>query len=388
MDTFDIHKENQGKVELKIKVPLETKEDLSLLYTPGVGEISEAISKDKEKVDIYTNKKNTVAIVTDGSAVLGLGDIGPEAALPVMEGKSVLFKKFGNIDAYPILLKTQDVDEIVETVINISPTFSGINLEDISAPRCFEIEKRLKEKLDIPIFHDDQHGTAIAVLAALINSLKLAEKNIESAKIIMNGAGAAGIAIHDLLISYGAKNICMLDSKGVICKRRTDLNGSKKTVLNYSDCPCGNLPETIKDADVFIGVSKGNILNKELIGKMAEHPIVFAMANPIPEISYNDAKSAGVFIAATGSSKNPNQINNALVFPGLFRGLIDSNQKEIPKELKIFAAETIASSVTDLTTENIMPNIMDLDFHKNLAGKIKDYSSSVIASGAMKSRST
>lgn len=373
MTPLDVHNLKTGKIEITPKTPLETKGDLSFIYTPGVGEVSTAIAKDKEKVNLYTNKKNTVAIVTDGSAVLGLGDIGPEAALPVMEGKSVLFKKFGNIDAYPILLKTQNVDEIVETVINISPTFSGINLEDISAPRCFEIEKRLIEKLDIPVFHDDQHGTAIVVLAGLINSLKLAEKNISEVRIIISGAGAAGIAIHDLLVSYGAKKVCILDSKGVICRRRTDLNITKKAVLQTSDCPCGDLKDIIVGADVFVGVSKGNILNEGLIKKMATEPIIFAMANPTPEISYADAKKAGAFIAATGRSDAPNQINNALVFPGLFRGLLDSGHKEITKELKIFAAEMIASSVSQSNQENIIPDIMDLNFHRKLAGKIKEF---------------
>lgn len=374
MDTFDLHKKNQGKLEIKTKVPLETKQDLSLLYTPGVGKVSKAIAEDKEKVNLYTNKKNTVAIITDGSAVLGLGDIGPEAALPVMEGKSVLFKKFGNIDAYPILLKTRDIEEIVETVLNISPTFSGINLEDISAPRCFDIEKKLKEKLDIPVFHDDQHGTAIVVLAALINTIKIAKKNISDIKIVINGAGAAGIAIHNLLTDFGAKNICLLDSKGAICKQRNDLNPHKKAILHASDCQCGSLGETIECADVFIGVSRGNILTKELIGKMTEKPIIFALANPIPEISYEEAKSAGAFIAATGSSEAPNQINNALVFPGMFRGILDANAHRIDNEIKIFAAETIASSVSELGSENIMPDIMDLNFHKNLAKKIKEFS--------------
>lgn len=374
MTPLDVHNLKTGKIEIAPKTPLETKEDLSFIYTPGVGEVSTAIAKDKEKVNLYTNKKNTVAIVTDGSAVLGLGDIGPEAALPVMEGKSVLFKKFGNIDAYPILLKTQDVDEIVETIIDISPTFSGINLEDISAPRCFEIEKKLKEKLDIPVFHDDQHGTAIVVLAALINALKLAEKNIRDVKIIINGAGAAGIAIKKLLRIYGARKICLLDSKGVICERRTDLTSTKKSLLANLDCQCGSLEETIESADVFIGVSKGNILTKKLIKKMTSEPIIFAMANPIPEISYEEAKVAGAFIAATGSSETPNQINNALVFPGLFRGLLDSNTSIITDELKIFAAETIANYVTNLNPGNIMPDIMDLAFHKTLAKTISSHS--------------
>lgn len=372
MSPLKAHKESRGKIEIKPKTPLLRKEDLSIIYTPGVAEVSKEISKKPETVDLYTNKKNTVAIVTDGSAVLGLGDIGPAASLPVMEGKSVLFKEFANIDAYPILLNTKDVDKIVETIVNISPTFSGINLEDISAPRCFEIEEKLAERLNIPVFHDDQHGTAIVVLAALINSIKVANKKIEDIKIVINGAGAAGIAIKKLLRIYGAKNICLLDSKGVICNKRKDLSDQKEALLDHLNCPCGDLEGAVKDADVFIGVSKGNILNKGLVKSMASDPIIFAMANPDPEISYGEAKKAGALVAATGRSDFPNQINNALVFPGFFRGLLDNDILKVTDEMKIKAAEALANCIEAPTEENIIPELMDKDVHAKIADSLKN----------------
>lgn len=372
MSPLKTHKKTKGKIEIKPKTPLSKKEDLSIIYTPGVAEVSKKISENPKEVDLYTNKKNTVAIVTDGSAVLGLGDIGPEASLPVMEGKSVLFKEFADVDAYPILLNTKDVDEIVDTIANISPTFSGINLEDISAPRCFEIEEKLTERLDIPVFHDDQHGTAIAVLAALINSLKVAKKNIEDIKIVINGAGAAGIAVKKLLRIYGANSICLLDSRGVICARREDLSEQKEALLDHLNCPCGNLEDAMKNADVFIGVSKGNILDEKIVKLMAKDPIIFAMANPNPEISYGDAKKAGALVAATGRSDFPNQINNALVFPGFFRGLLDNDIRKVTDEMKIKAAEALASCVVDPTEENIIPELMDKEVHQKLANSLKN----------------
>lgn len=373
MDPLETHKKNLGKIEIATKTPLSKKEDLSIIYTPGVAKVSERISGHPEEVNLYTNKKNTVAIITDGSAVLGLGDIGPVAALPVMEGKSVLFKEFANIDAYPILLNTNDVDEMVETIINISPTFSGINLEDISAPRCFDIEKRLTEKLNIPVFHDDQHGTAIAILAALINALKVANKKMESIKIVINGAGAAGIATQTLLLKYGAKKICLLDSKGAICKRRSDLSDRKKELLHGMDCPCGGLEVSLEGVDVFIGVSKGNVLNEKLIKKMASNPIIFAMANPDPEISYDDAKKAGALVAATGRSDFPNQINNGLVFPGFFRGLLDNNIHKVTDEMKIEAAIALSDCVKNINEENIIPDIMNKTIHTKVADSIKKF---------------
>lgn len=365
--SLELHRELRGKIEVSLKSEFKDRDDLALLYTPGVGAVSSEVAKNPKLTNVYTNRGNTVAIVTDGSAVLGLGNIGPEGGLPVMEGKSLLFKEFGGVDAYPILLKTQDTEEIIQTVLNISPTFAGINLEDISAPRCFEIEKRLIEALDIPVFHDDQHGTAIVVLAGLINALKLAEKKIENVKIVINGAGAAGIAIHDLLVRYGVKNICMLDSKGVICDVRSDLTKAKRTVLNASNCPCGDLEEIMKDADVFIGVSKGNLVTPKMVESMAVGPIIFAMANPIPEISYEEAKKAGAFVAATGRSDTPNQINNALVFPGLFRGLLDNGVKKVTIELKLKVAEALANHVTNPNPENIIPDVMDKSAHKAVA---------------------
>lgn len=368
---LDLHEKNQGKIEIKSKVNLNSKEDLSLAYTPGVADVSRAIAADTSLLKKYTNVGNSVAIVTDGSAVLGLGNIGPEAAMPVMEGKAILFKEFGNVDAYPICLATQDTEEIIKAVKMIAPGFSGINLEDISAPRCFDIEARLIAELNMPVFHDDQHGTAIVVLAGLINALKITNKKIEDIYVVVNGAGAAGMAITKLLIAYGLKKFSILDTKGTICKFRTDLNDSKKEIAEYALDLNGDLTAAIKGADVFIGVSKGNILTVDMIKSMNADPIVFAMANPDPEIMPELAKSAGVKIMATGRSDFPNQINNVLVFPGIFRGALDNNVKKITTAMKLKAAQAIADYVTNPTEEEIVPSVLDKNVATSVAQIIK-----------------
>lgn len=360
-EALKIHKDLRGKIELGLKSKINNLNDLSLLYTPGVGKVSSLIAENKEAVWNYTNRGNWVAIVTDGSAVLGLGDIGPEAALPVMEGKAVLFKEFAGIDAFPICLNTQSVDEIVSIVKAISPSFGGINLEDISAPRCFEIESRLKKELDIPVFHDDQHGTAIVVLAGLINALKLVGKEIEEVKIVINGSGAAGIAIANILKKAGAENIIMVDSRGIVNKNRSDLNSFKLEALSFTnkDNLEGDLKMALKDSDVFIGVSKGNLLTKTDIGLMNKNSIVFALANPIPEILPDEAYQGGALVVATGRSDFPNQINNVLAFPGIFKGVLDSRFNLITEEMKLAAAYALASCVKDLSKDKIIPNVFD-----------------------------
>ncbi len=358
---LELHRRARGKIDLVGKVPLESRKDLNLAYTPGVAAVSLAIAKNRKKVFDYTIKSNAVAVVTDGSAVLGLGNIGPEAALPVMEGKCLIFKTFAGITAWPIALATQDVDEIVQTVKNIAPLFGGINLEDISAPRCFEIEERLRKILDIPVFHDDQHGSAIAILAGLINALKVVGKNVSRVKIVISGAGAAGAATAKLLLKYGARNIVMLDSKGAIYRGRSRLDGHKKELSRRTNRKRerGNLGEVIRGADVFIGVSKGNILSREMVREMGQDPIVFAMANPTPEIDPRLAKKAGARIVATGRSDFPNQINNSLVFPGVFRGLLDARAKRVSDEMKIRAASALAGLVKKPDRNNIIPGMFD-----------------------------
>jgi malate dehydrogenase (oxaloacetate-decarboxylating) len=363
---FKLHE--GGKISIKNKVSIKNKEDLALVYTPGVAEVCKEIEKNKEKVYDYTSKKNNIAIITDGTAVLGLGDIGPEAAIPVMEGKANLFKEFANIDAFPVCLNEKNKDKIIEIIKSLEPFFGGINLEDISAPRCFEIEEKLKKILNIPVFHDDQHGTAIVVLAGLINSLKIVSKKIDNVRIVVNGAGAAGIAITKLLLSYGAQNILVCDSQGVISKDRK-LEGIKKEMcsLTNKNNEKGNLGDIIKKADVFIGVSRGNVLTREMVENMNENPIVFALANPTPEISPEEAKKAGAKIIATGRSDFPNQINNALVFPGLFRGVLDSKAKEINEEMKIAASFALKDIVgNNLNEEFILPDV----FNKEVVEKI------------------
>ncbi|MEK7200544.1 MAG: NADP-dependent malic enzyme [Patescibacteria group bacterium] len=367
-----------GKIEIKSKFPpLKSRDDLSVAYTPGVAEVSRLLASDNSKAFSHSIKGNTIAIVSDGSAVLGLGNIGPYGALPVMEGKALLFKEFGNVDAYPIVLSTQDTEEIIKTVKAIAPTFGGINLEDISSPRCFEIEERLIKELDIPVFHDDQHGTAIVVLAALINSLKLVKKKKENIKVVICGAGAAGMATTKLLVKYGIKNIILVDSKAIVSKNRTDLNKEKIKMLKITNPKniAGDLGEALKGADVFIGVSAPNILKPEFVKLMANKPIIFAMANPVPEIMPDIAKRAGAYIVGTGRSDFSNQINNVLAFPGLFRGVLDNKIKVITDEIKIAVAETLAGFLkkSELNVNKILPSVLDKRVSKTIARKIADF---------------
>jgi len=367
-ESLRLHKKEKGKLEIKSKFPLKNKKDLSVAYTPGVAEPCREIAKNPAEAYKYTIKGNSVAVITNGTAVLGLGNIGAQAALPVMEGKCLLFKKFANIDAYPICLDTQDNQEFVRAVKMLSPGFGGINLEDVKSPDCFEIEDKLKKELDIPVFHDDQHGTAIVVLAALINALKVVNKKIGRVRILINGAGAAGIAVSKLLLAYGVKNIILADRRGAICDNCPELNFAKKKIAKLTNLEKteGSLEEVIKGSDVFIGVSAGNILKKEWIKTMNQKPIVFAMANPIPEIMPQKAKQGGAAIVATGRSDFENQINNVLAFPGVFRGLLDSRAREVTEEMKLAAAQTLASLVKKPTADKIIPSI----FEKNIVQKI------------------
>lgn len=334
---IELHKRLKGKIEVTARAETNNKDELSTAYTPGVAEPCREIAKDIRKVYDYTRKGNLVAVVTDGSAVLGLGNIGPEAGMPVMEGKCVLFKNFAGVDAFPICLDTNDVDEIVETVKNIAPTFGGINLEDISAPRCFEIERRLQEELDIPVFHDDQHGTAIVVSAGIINALRVVNKKIEDAQIVINGAGSAGIAICRMLMNMGAENIILVDKIGAICENMNGLNSEqeKMSKITNRDGKTGSLADVMQDADVFIGVSAPNIVTKEMVESMADDAIVFAMANPTPEIMPDLAKEAGARVVGTGRSDFPNQINNVIAFPGIFRGALDAMASSITETVSI-----------------------------------------------------
>ncbi len=373
-DSLNLHQTNHGKLEVKSKIPLRDRKDLSLAYTPGVGQVSIEIGKDKKLAREYTLKRNTVAVVSDGSAILGLGNLGPEAAIPVMEGKAILFKEFANVDAFPICLDTQDTEEIIRTVKYLAPVFGGINLEDISAPRCFEIEKRLKAELDIPVMHDDQHGTAVVVLAGLINSIKLRGSKKEEVKIVINGAGAAGTAVTELLLTYGFENVIMSDTKGALYEGREDMNPEKVVIAakTNKNKVAGTLEEVLKGADIFIGVSKANLLNAEMVKSMAEKPVVFALANPIPEIMPDVAKEAGAFIVATGRSDFPNQINNVLAFPGIFRGALDNQVKQITPRMLIAAAEALSSYVNDLGTEKVLPDPFDKGVVMAIASVIKD----------------
>lgn len=363
--SLKMHEENKGKIEIVSKVKVETKVDLSVAYTPGVAEPCREIHKDKENVYKYTAKGNLIAVVTDGTAVLGLGDIGPEAAMPVMEGKSILFKEFGDVDAFPICLNTKDVDEIVETVKRISPTFGGINLEDISAPRCIEIERRLKEELDIPIFHDDQHGTAVVVSAGLINALKVVGKKMEDIKVVVNGSGAAGSAIVKMLIGLGVKDVLMCDRKGIIYRGSTNNNWLKEELSEITNKlnKKGTLEDAMVDSDVFIGVSSGNVVSPEMIKSMKKNAIVFAMANPTPEILPDLAKKSGARVIGSGRSDFPNQINNVVAFPGIFRGALNVRARDINNEMNIAAAYAIANMVKtdELSEEFIIPSALDKD---------------------------
>ena len=349
-DALEMHKENQGKLEITPNIKVTNKEELSLAYSPGVAEACKEIHEDSRKVYDYTIKANTVAVVTDGTAVLGLGNIGAEASIPVMEGKAVLFKSFAGINGVPIALDTTDTDEIVNTVKLLQPNYGGINLEDISAPRCFEIEETLKKETNIPVFHDDQHGTAIVTMAGLINALRIVDKDLSDIKVVLNGAGAAGIAIVKLLYSYGVRDMIMCDSKGAIYEgRQHGMNDTKAYVANWTnkDKIDGSLEEVIKDADVFIGVSVADLLTKDMVKSMADDPIIFAMANPNPEIKPDDAKEAGAKVIGTGRSDFPNQINNVLAFPGIFRGALDVEATHINEDMKKAAVEAIADLIDE-----------------------------------------
>ena len=373
---LEMHEQNKGKITVQSKVKVENKDDLSIAYTPGVAAPCVEISKDEDLVYKYTSKGNMVAVVSDGTAVLGLGDIGASASIPVMEGKAILFKDFADVDAFPICLKTKEVDEIVNTVKLLEPVFGGINLEDISAPRCFEIENKLKEELNIPVFHDDQHGTAIVVASAIINSLKLIDKKIEELEVVLNGPGAAGIAITKILLSMGVKNVVLCGLNGALEEGMEDLNWAQKEMLEVTNIhnEKGLLADVIKNKDVFIGVSGPNCVTKEMVASMADKAIILAMANPTPEIMPDLAKEAGAYIVGTGRSDFPNQVNNVLAFPGIFRGALDVRAKEINEEMKIAAAHAIANSIKeeDLNTENILPKAFDRSVAINVAEAVKE----------------
>lgn len=361
--SLELHEKNHGKVEVISKVKVENREDLSLAYTPGVAEPCRKIHANPDDVYKYTAKGNLVAVVSDGTAVLGLGDIGPLAGMPVMEGKSILFKEFANVDAFPICLDTKNVDEIVETVKRIAPCFGGINLEDISAPRCFEVEARLKKELDIPVFHDDQHGTAIVVCAGLINALKVVGKKMEDIRVVINGAGSAGISICKLILQFGVGDVVLVDRQGALCPGEEWMNPAQKAMAEVTnkDHQRGLLAEIIKNKDVFIGVSAPNLVTAEMVKTMAKDPIIFAMANPTPEIMPDVAKAGGARVVATGRSDFPNQINNVLVFPGIFRGALDVRATDITEEMKLAASRAIASLITpeELNEEYIIPSPFD-----------------------------
>ena len=358
-----LHEEWKGKFETTPKMSITTREDLALAYTPGVAEPCKVIAKDKDAAYTYTIKSNTIAVVSDGSAVLGLGNIGAYAAMPVMEGKAVLFKSFGGVNAVPICLDTQDTEEIIKTVVNIAPAFGGINLEDISAPRCFEIEERLKKILDIPVFHDDQHGTTNVVLAGITNGLKVTGKNKEDCKVVVNGAGSAGVAITKLLLTYGFKNITMCDKSGILSKTSEGLNWMQKSMMDVTNLEgkTGTLADALKGADVFVGVSAPNIVTPEMVASMNKDSILFAMANPVPEIMPDVAKAAGARVVGTGRSDFPNQVNNVIAFPGIFKGALEGRAKQITEDMKLAAAEAIAGLVSDeqLSDEFIMPEAFD-----------------------------
>jgi malate dehydrogenase (oxaloacetate-decarboxylating) len=370
---LDMHEKLKGKLSVISKKKLETKEDLSTAYTPGVAEPCRKINENPDDVYKYTIKGNTVAVITDGSSVLGLGNIGAEASIPVMEGKAVLFKEFANIDAIPICLKTQEIQQTIQTIKNIAPIFGGINLEDIKAPECFEIEKQL-QNLGIPVMHDDQHGTAVVVLAGLINSLKITKKNKESVKVVISGSGAAGIAVAKLLLKYGFKNLIMVDSQEIIYEGRENLNPIKQEIAKITnhDLIKGNLSEAMKESDILIGVSRPNIVTKEMIQSMNDNPIIFALSNPIPEIMPNIAKEAGAMIVATGRSDFPNQVNNVLAFPGIFRGALDIRAKRITDEMKLSAAHALASTIENPTQNEILPYVLDKSIVPRIAEAVKN----------------
>ena len=372
-----MHEKWNGKLETVSKTPVKTREDLAIAYTPGVAEPCKVIAKDKEAAYKYTMKANTVAVVSDGSAVLGLGNIGPYAAMPVMEGKAVLFKEFGNVNAVPICLDTQDTEEIIKAVTHLAPGFGGINLEDISAPRCFEIEERLKEILDIPVFHDDQHGTAIVVLAGVINALKVVGKKKEDCRVVVNGAGSAGVAITKLLLTYGFPNIIMCDKVGIVSKDTEGLNWMQKKMTEVTNLnnETGSLADALKGADIFIGVSAPNIVTPEMVASMNHDSILFAMANPVPEIMPDVAKAAGARVVGTGRSDFPNQVNNVVAFPGIFKGALEGRATQITEEMKLAAAEAIAGLVPadKLSDDNIMPEAFDPQVAEVVADAVKSH---------------
>ncbi|MBQ7065276.1 MAG: NADP-dependent malic enzyme [Lachnospiraceae bacterium] len=372
-----LHEEWNGKLETVSKTPVKSREDLSLAYTPGVAEPCKVIAKDPEAAYKYTIKSNTVAVVSDGSAVLGLGNIGPLAAMPVMEGKAVLFKEFGGVNAVPICLDTQDTEEIIKTVTYLAPAFGGINLEDISAPRCFEIEERLKEILDIPVFHDDQHGTAIVVLAGIINGLKVVGKEKENCKVVVNGAGSAGVAITKLLITYGFKNVIMCDKVGIVSKDTEGLNWmqQKMTEVTNPNNETGTLADALKGADIFVGVSAPNIVSPEMVSSMAKDSILFAMANPVPEIMPDVAKAAGARVVGTGRSDFPNQVNNVVAFPGIFKGALEGRATQITEEMKLAAALALANLVPadELNEDNILPEAFNPKVAEAVAEAVKSH---------------
>ena len=372
-----MHEKWNGKLETVSKTPVKTREDLAIAYTPGVAEPCKVIAQDKEAAYKYTMKANTVAVVSDGSAVLGLGNIGPYAAMPVMEGKAVLFKEFGNVNAVPICLDTQDTEEIIKAVTYLAPGFGGINLEDISAPRCFEIEERLKEILDIPVFHDDQHGTAIVVLAGVINALKVVGKKKEDCRVVVNGAGSAGVAITKLLLTYGFPNIIMCDKVGIVSRDTEGLNWmqQKMTEVTNLNNETGSLADALKGADIFIGVSAPNIVTPEMVASMNHDSILFAMANPVPEIMPDVAKAAGARVVGTGRSDFPNQVNNVVAFPGIFKGALEGRATQITEEMKLAAAEAIAGLVPadKLSDDNIMPEAFDPQVAEVVANAVKSH---------------
>lgn len=370
-----MHEEWNGKIETTAKAHVDTREDLAIAYTPGVAEPCKVIADDPEAAYKYTIKSNTIAVVSDGSAVLGLGNIGALAAMPVMEGKAVLFKEFGGVNAFPICLDTQDTEEIIKTVVNIAPAFGGINLEDISAPRCFEIESRLKELLDIPVFHDDQHGTAVVVLAGIINALKITGKKKEDCRIVMNGAGSAGIAITKLLLRYGFKYITICDSKGIISKTLPNLTPVKQEIAEVTNLEnkTGKLADALVGADIFIGVSAPGVVTEEMVASMNKDAIIFALSNPVPEIMPDLAKAAGARVIGTGRSDFPNQVNNVVAFPGIFKGALEGRAKQITEEMKLAAAETIAGIIPDdeLNEDNILPQPFDPRVAEEVSEAIK-----------------
>ena len=372
-----LHEEWKGKLETVSKATVASREDLALAYTPGVAEPCKVIAKDPEAAYLYTIKSNTIAVVSDGSAVLGLGNIGPLAAMPVMEGKAVLFKEFGGVNAFPICLDTQDTQEIIETVVRIAPAFGGINLEDIAAPRCFEIEEALKERLNIPVFHDDQHGTAIVVLAGVINALKVTGRRKEDCQVVVNGAGSAGVAITRLLLTYGFPHIIMCDKSGILCKGAEGLNWMLEKMMDVTNLEhrTGSLSDAMKGADIFIGVSAPGIVTKDMVASMNKDAIIFAMANPVPEIMPDLAKAAGAKVVGTGRSDFPNQVNNVVVFPGIFKGALEGRATAITEEMKLAAANAIAGLVDekDLNEDNILPEAFDPRVADVVSRAVKDY---------------